>query len=115
MIRFILLALSTVLLWTVSSARAVVPSTPPNVGDEFEITRSYETSQQSDDGLSSGSSQGRTTILERVVAVRDGGLELIYDLPKESSEDDRAREWQFPARVFRPLGGPVQLLNCAAA
>lgn len=111
MTRFILLALCAAALFPPSTTSAQVPQTMPRVGDEFEIIRRYETSQQSDDGESSGSSRGRTTILERVVAVRDGGLELIYDLPRNTSKADRAREWQLPARVFRPPSGPVQLLN----
>ena len=111
--RFILMATCAATLFPHSAAPAQVTPTLPRVGDEFEITRRYETSRQSDDGLASGSSQGRTIILERIVAVRDGGLELIYDLPKTSTKADRAREWQFPARVFRPSRGPMQLLNAA--
>jgi hypothetical protein len=84
----------------------------PESGDEYEISRSYETSQQASDG-SSGSSNGRDIIIERVIAVRDGGLELEYDLPKGTAAEDRARQWQFPARVFQPASGPMQLLNIA--
>ncbi|KGQ20610.1 hypothetical protein LF41_1147 [Lysobacter dokdonensis DS-58] len=46
-----------------------------------------------------------------MIAVREGGLELEYDLPKEATADDRARSWQFPVRVFRPTKGAMQLLN----
>lgn len=60
---------------------------------------------------SSSSSSGHETILERVAAVRQDGLELVYDLPKDATKEDRARNWQFPARVFRPDSGPTQLLN----
>jgi hypothetical protein len=79
-------------------------------GAEYEISKSYETSEQASDG-SSGSSRGRETFLERVVATREGGLELEYDLWKGATAQDRARSWQFPVRVFRPSTGPMQLLN----
>lgn len=49
--------------------------------------------------------------LERIVATREGGLELEYDLSKDATAQDRARTWQFPVRVFRPSTGPMQLLN----
>lgn len=70
----------------------------------------YETSRQSNDGAS-GSSNGRDTILERVIGIRENGLELEYDLPKNTKSEDRARNWQFPVRVFRPSGGSTRLLN----
>lgn len=82
----------------------------PKVGEEYEISKRYETSQQASDG-SSGSSSGRDTLIERVIGVREGGLELVLDLPKEATAEDRARSWQFPVRVFRPTNGSMQLLN----
>ena len=82
----------------------------PTVGEEYEISKSYETSEQASNG-SSGSSRGRDTIIERVIGVREGGLELEFDLPKEATAEDRARSWQFPVRVFRSTNGPMQLLN----
>ncbi|HUE80041.1 MAG TPA: hypothetical protein VMN38_10475 [Sphingomicrobium sp.] len=82
-------------------------------GQEYEIRNSYETAERTSDGSSSGSSRGHTTIIERVLAVRDGGWELEYDFPKETTAEDRAREWQLPARVFKPSSGPIQLLNRA--
>ena len=85
-------------------------SAAPTVGEEYEISKSYETSEQASNG-SSGSSRGRDTIIERVIGVREGGLELEFDLPKEATAEDRARSWQFPVRVFRSTNGPMQLLN----
>lgn len=79
-------------------------------GETYEITKSYNTSRQTSDGSSSRSS-GRDTILERVIAVRDGGVELQYDLSKEAKPEERARTWQLPSRVFKPADGPMQLLN----
>jgi hypothetical protein len=86
------------------------PQSAPKVGEEYEISKKYETSDQTGDG-SSGSSRGRDTLLERVMGIRKDGLELEYDLPKDATAEDRARTWQFPVRVFRPSSGPMQLLN----
>jgi hypothetical protein len=82
----------------------------PKVGEEYEIRKSYETSEVRSDG-GSGSSSGHDTLLERVIEVRPDGLELVFDLPKDATAQDRAREWKFPARVFKPSSGPMQLLN----
>lgn len=82
----------------------------PKVGEEYEISRRYETSQQSSSG-SSGSSSGKDAFLERVIGLREGGLELEYDLPKDTRPEDSARNWQFPVRVFKPSRGPMQLRN----
>ena len=82
----------------------------PKVGEEYEISRRYETSQQSSSG-SSGSSSGKDAILERVIGLHEGGLELEYDLPKDTRPEDRTRNWQFPVRVFKPSRGSMQLRN----
>ncbi len=82
----------------------------PQVGDTYEITLTKESAEQGGLG-SSGSSHDKDTIIERVIGLRADGLELEYDLPKSTTADERARNWQFPARVFKPFGGPAQLLN----
>ena len=82
----------------------------PQVGDTYEITMTRESAKQGSHG-SSGSSYDKDTIVERVIGLRPDGLELEYDLPKTSTADARASYWQFPARIFKPFGGPVQLLN----
>lgn len=104
------MATFSALLLLANDARGRSPESAPKVGEEYEISKRYETSQQASDG-SSGSSRGQDTILERVIGVREGGLELEYDLPKDTSAEDRARSWQFPVRVFRPPNGSMQLLN----
>lgn len=88
------------------------PQVPPKAGEEYEIRKSYETSETRSDG-GTGSSRGQDTLLERVIDVRADRTVLEFDLPKDASDDERAREWRFPARVFRPSGGPMQLLNRA--
>jgi hypothetical protein len=70
-----------------------------HVGDEVEIRKSYETSSETSDGSSSGNSSGHDSLLERVVAVQEDGRELIYDLPKSATKEDRARN------------GSIKLLN----
>lgn len=82
----------------------------PIVGEEYEITKTYQTSERGSDG-SSGSSSGRDVLVERVISVRQVGLDLEFDLPVSATAEDRARSWQFPVRVFRPGNGPMQLLN----
>jgi len=82
----------------------------PQVGDTYEITLVKDSVQKGSNG-SSGSSHDKDTIIEQVTGVRADGLELQYDLPNTTTADDRARTWQFPVRVFKPFGGPAQLLN----
>jgi hypothetical protein len=100
------------LLLFTNVARSESPQPAPKVGEEYEISKKYETSQQASNG-SSGSSHGKDTILERLIGVREGGLEMEYDLPKGTTAEERARNWQFPVRVLRRTDGSMQLLNRA--
>lgn len=84
--------------------------TAPISGETHILTKSYSTSDESSDG-SSGSSNGSDDLTERVVALRDGGTELEYDVSAETKAEDRARQWSFPARVFKASDGSVRLLN----
>lgn len=81
-----------------------------HVGDTYEITR-VSASSQSTGGVSSGSSHDRNILIERVIEVREDGLELEYDLPKSATSIDRTSNWQFPVRVLKPDRGAMQLLN----
>jgi len=91
-------------------ARAGVSPLTPQVGDTYEITMTTESAQRGSQG-SSGSSHDKDTIIEQVIGLRAGGVELEYDLPKTATAAERATNWQFPARVFKPFGGQAQLLN----
>jgi hypothetical protein len=91
-------------------ARAEASPRAPQVGDTYEIIMTRESAQQGNQG-SSGNSNDRDMIVERVVGVRADGLELDYDLPEAATADERAGNWQFPARIFKPSSGPAQLLN----
>lgn len=79
-------------------------------GDAYEI-RLVNTSETSSDNGSSGSSRSGGMLIERVVAVHDDGVELEFDLPPETTAEDRAREWQWPVRVLKAGDGSLRLLN----
>jgi hypothetical protein len=79
-------------------------------GDVFAIQRDAEMSETSADEPR-GSSTDRDMITERIIGTSAAGLELEYDLPKSTTAEDRARQWQLPARVLKPHLGSLQLLN----
>lgn len=92
--------------------QACVTSGKPSidhVGDKHEIVlkRNSETSGDK----SSSSSNSQYTLIEKVIAVREDGLELEFDLPDDTSAEDRARTWQYPVRVLKREGRPFELLN----
>jgi hypothetical protein len=78
-------------------ARAGALPLAPQVGDTYEITQTRDSARGGSG--SSGSSQDKDTIIERVTGLRADGLELLYDLPDAATADERAGNWQFPARV----------------
>lgn len=82
----------------------------PEPTEQYEISRSYETAEESSDG-STGSSSGHDRFVERVIGIGEGGVELEYYLPREATAEDRARTWQFPVRVLRQPAGSMLLLN----
>lgn len=81
-------------------------------GDTFEVRLDREMSMDDNNG-STGSSTDRDVIVERVISVRDGGVELEFDLPRSATAQERAQSWEFPARVFAPAHGAMRLLNAA--
>jgi hypothetical protein len=98
---------------TASAVRAAPAGRELRAGDVFEISRDIESSSKTAGGESTGSSTDRDTIEARVIAKSPAGLELEYDLPRGTTAEDRARQWQFPARVLKPPEGPLQLLDGA--
>ena len=106
---FVALSAATVLP---CGATGQPPQVAPQVGDTYELTLQRDSKEESSDG-SSGSTHDRWTVVERVIAVRDDGLELEYDHPDDVSAEEKASDWQLPARVFKPAHGPAQLLNTA--
>jgi hypothetical protein len=107
---FRLIALTSALTATALQAERALAAS--EIGTRTEIRQTYETSSQKGNE-SSGSSSGHTTLVESVIAERDGGLELEFDLPAVTKAEARAREWQFPARVFRAADGSLTLLDQA--
>lgn len=83
---------------------------PPQAGTRSLLVLQHS-STNSDSRGSTGSSGGTDTIQERVIAVRDGGLELEYDFPPDSTARERDADWHLPARVKRSADGSVMLLN----
>jgi hypothetical protein len=93
-----------------NTAHGQAPSRGGRVGATYTITRTVESSTKDSAG-STGSSTDRDTLIERVLGVRQDGLEVEYDLPPAENTEDPKSNWQFPVRVFKPVAGPVQLLN----
>jgi hypothetical protein len=104
----LLVILSAVLLQAPDAAAEPHPF-EDRVGDIYEL-RLESTSETTGD-RSSSSSRSVNTLQERVVALRDDGVELEFDLPADATQEDRSRSWQFPARVLKSVGLPLQLLN----
>ena len=99
-----------VLLLAASAAAQTSPPLP-KAGETYEIIKSYTTAQETSDDFGSRSSRGSDRIIERVLEVRNGGVELEYDFPKGSGAEERAVNWQLPARLFRSANGSMTLLN----
>lgn len=92
------------------AASAETPKRQLRAGDAFLIVSDRESSEQTNYGSTSSSSD-RDSIVQRVIAVREDGLELEYDFPKDTRPEERAGNWQLPVRVLKPARGPLQLLN----
>lgn len=106
------LATVAVLFAPVEGCGAQPSPTEPKRGDTYDLTLTRDMAQRDNRG-GTASSHDQDTLIERVVEVRADGLVLEYDFPKETTAQQRASEWHFPARVFKPALGPMQLLNHA--
>ena len=95
-----------------SASHVEASSYEPKAGDVSKIVQSYETSS-STNGDSSSSSSGKSALIERVIAVDQGGVELKYDEPLEADGKRKGLNWQLPARIYRPTNGTPTLLNTA--
>ena len=95
------------------SSAGIGTATPPSsarIGDIYELTDTKDMSSEGPDGAS-GSSHDQDTLIERVEAIRPDGFEVVFDLPRGATADERQQNWQFPARVLEPINGPSTLLN----
>ena len=105
------IAACIVVVFVQACVSSPVGTNSDEAGDTYEI-RLERKSKTSGEG-SSGRSSSRSSLIERVIEVNPDGLILEFDLPLDSSAEDRAREWQFPARVNRALDGSLSLANAA--
>ena len=106
------LLITAAMIWLeAAKLGATAPTrTDPHVGDVFIISRNVETTEEGPNN-SNGSSTDHDDLVERVIRISDAGVELEYDLSKDTSKEDRARQWQFPARILRTRDGQIRLLN----
>ena len=108
--KVMLLSALVALLLTVPTTAKAESRTSLRVGETYEITRVRDSASEGPNG-SSGSSHDQDTLIERIEAVRPDGVEVLFDLPKDTTAQERRQTWQFPARVFDPFEGPAKLLN----
>jgi hypothetical protein len=105
-----LVASAVALLLAVGSAHAGEAPFGVRAGDVYEIRWEQKTQEKTGE-RSSGSSSSRSTYAERIVAIREAGVEVEFDLPDDSTEQERQREWLFPARILKRHDGSLELLN----
>jgi hypothetical protein len=79
--------------------------------DEFELR--LERSSRSQGGTSTGSSNSRESLIERVLDVTADGILLEYNLPPQTTDEYRSRQWEFPVRVLKKRDRSLELSNVA--
>lgn len=80
------------------------------IHQQTEISRTYGSAISDSEG-GEGNSRGRTAIIETMVRSGQDGVELTFDLPSSATEQDRNRQWFYPARILRRSDGVMVLLN----
>jgi hypothetical protein len=88
------------------------PQFEDHARDTYEIRLESVSESRSND-RSSGHFSSKGTLVERVIALHDDGIELEFDFPEQALPQKRALDWQFPVRVLKSSGRPFQLLNGA--
>lgn len=109
MLRFLVLAVGMLVCTGDARSQQAIPQ-QDRVGDAYELRLRSTAESTADDGSSSSSRSGGQ-LIERVVAVREDGVELQFDLPPDATAEERARDWQWPARVLKSADGSLKLLN----
>lgn len=82
----------------------------PRAGEVHEIRLERIFQENATDGSETSSTE-EDRFVERVIGVREGGVELEFDHAPEVTAETRALIWQFPVRALRVPGGALQLLN----
>lgn len=108
MLRVLTLAILFFLMAGSSAAQHTAHDQP---GDAYEVRLSREGSTRRDDEASSSSFRDGGQLIERVIAVEAAGVVLEFDLSRDSTPEDRARQWQWPARILMSGDGSMSLLN----
>lgn len=98
-----------VVLLVICSAPVSAQEPDERAGDSFRITVLHESKSEGETG--SSSSSGGHEYIEQVVAVRQGGVERIYDVPREPDEGSRLIDWQFPVQIFEATNGELEIVN----
>jgi hypothetical protein len=100
--------LSALTFMTAPALAAGLPASD-RVGDTYEI-RLEAKGESFGPGFSSRST---TTggVVERVVAIGEESVELVYDFPASETAGRRAQDWRLPAHVRRDRDGKLTLLN----
>lgn len=96
-------------LSVICSAPILAQEPDERAGDSFRITVFHESRSEGKTG--SSSSSGGHEYIEQVVAVSQGGVERIYDVPREADEDLQLTEWQFPVHIFEATNGELEIVN----
>ena len=91
------------------SGSVAAQADPGEVGARYQLQIRHHGEYSSADGQ--GSSSGTDTIVVKVIALRDGGQELEFDLADAIEKEDRLVAWQLPARLFVAADGTRSLLN----
>ncbi len=100
-------ALLTALALSVTATSAAANNPP--VGASYEVWVEQETASESENG--SGSSQSNSARQVTILADGPDGQTIVYDLPPDTTEKDRARTWQWPAKIVYAADGTARLLE----
>lgn len=95
-----------------SCAAADTPQTMGAPGDVFNVKLSQK-SEGTGKG-SFGNSKTGMSLTETIIAYRDDGVVLEFDLPAGTDERMRLKRWQFPARILKAEDGTLTLENVDA-
>lgn len=97
------------ILLTMISAPVLAQGPVEQMGDSFRITVFHKSESKGETG--SSSSSGGHEYIEHIAAIREGGVERVYDIPRDLADESRLIDWQFPVQVFEAKDGEMQIVN----